>query len=95
MLIFAETIFVLRKRLSYRELLNKVELLSKRVAELEGLAEENEILRERLAKYENPKNSRNSSIPPSQDENRPKKNQSLRKSSGKKPGGRKDEKEKH
>ncbi len=75
-------------------LTNKVELLSKRVAELEGLAEENEILRERLAKYENPKNSRNSSIPPSQDRNRPKKNQSLRKSSGKKPGGQKGREEK-
>lgn len=35
------------------------------------------------------KNSRNSSIPPSQDQNRPKKNQSLRKKSGKKPGGQK------
>ena len=34
-----------------------------------------------------PKNSRNSSIPPSKDDNRPKPNQSLRKSSGKKPGG--------
>lgn len=34
-----------------------------------------------------PKNSRNSSIPPSKDENRPKKNQSLRKPTGKKPGG--------
>ena len=34
-----------------------------------------------------PKNSRNSSIPPSKDHNRPKPNQSLRKPSGKKPGG--------
>lgn len=33
------------------------------------------------------KNSRNSSVPPSKDENRPKKNQSLRTSSGRKPGG--------
>lgn len=33
------------------------------------------------------KNSRNSSIPPSKDENRPKKTTSLRESSGKKPGG--------
>jgi len=41
----------------------------------------------RLSTYETPKNSRNSSIAPSQDENRPKKNQSLRKSSGKKLGG--------
>jgi len=34
-----------------------------------------------------PKNSNNSSIPPSQDENRPKRNQSLRQKSGKKTGG--------
>ncbi|MCP3849376.1 MAG: IS66 family transposase [Gammaproteobacteria bacterium] len=80
----------MRKRPSYRELLNKVELLSKRVAELEGLAYENETLKKRLAKYETPKkNSRNSSVPPSQDQNRLKKNQSLRKPSGKKPGGQK------
>lgn len=51
------------------------------------LRRENAALRERLSKYENPKNSRNSSIPPSKDENRPKKNQSLRRSSGKKAGG--------
>lgn len=55
--------------------------------EVSLLRTENLDLRERLAKYENPKNSRNSSIPPSQDENRPKKNQSLRKSTGRKPGG--------
>lgn len=42
---------------------------------------------ERLSKYENPKNSRNSSIPPSKDENRPFKSKSLREVSGKKPGG--------
>ena len=42
-----------------------------------------------MAKYENPKNSRNSSLPPSKDENRPKPNQSLRKSSGKSVGGQK------
>jgi len=40
-----------------------------------------------LSKYETPKNSSNSSIPPSKDENRPVKNQSLRKKSGKTPGG--------
>lgn len=59
------------------ELLKKVEDLTKEVADL----------RERLSKYENPKNSDNSSMPPSSDANRPKKNQSLRKSSGKKLGG--------
>jgi transposase len=51
------------------------------------LRKENAKLKELLSSYENPKNSRNSSIPPSKDENRPKKNQSLRKSTGKKPGG--------
>ncbi len=51
--------------------------LRKRVKELE----------QRLAKYENPKNSGNSSIPPSQDPNRQTK--SLRKKSNKKVGGQK------
>lgn len=54
-----------------------------------SLKKENSFLRERLCKYENPKNSRNSSIPPSQDQNRPKPNQSLRRPTGKKPGGQK------
>jgi len=67
-------------------LLIRLEALEKKVAALE---KENAFLRARLAKYENPKNSRNSSIPPSKDENRPKKNQSLRTPSGKKPGGQK------
>lgn len=44
-------------------------------------------LEERLARYENPKNSRNSSIPPSHDYSRASKTRSLRESSGKKPGG--------
>lgn len=66
------------------ELIIRLERLELRVLELER---ENAQLRARLSKYENPKNSRNSSIPPSKDENRPKKNQSLRESTGKKPGG--------
>jgi len=41
------------------------------------LEKENAFLKEYLAKYENSKNSGNSSIPPSKDENRPKKNQSF------------------
>lgn len=57
--------------------------------EVDFLRKENADLRERLSRYENPKNSRNSSIPPSKDENRPKPNQSLRKPSGRKPGGQK------
>ena len=64
------------------------------MARLETLEKENGTLRtriseleERLARYENPKNSRNSSTPPSKDEDRPKKNQSLRRATGRKPGG--------
>lgn len=40
-----------------------------------------------LAIYKNKKNSNNSHVPPSQDQNRPKKNQSLREKTGRKPGG--------
>jgi transposase len=59
-----------------------------------GLAKENQLLKDRvadlearLAQYETPKNSSNSSKPPSSDFPKPKKTQSLRESSGKKPGG--------
>jgi len=44
-------------------------------------------LRSRIAELEHPKNSNNSSIPPSKDENRVKRNQSLREKSDRKPGG--------
>ncbi len=54
---------------------------------LDLLEKENAVLKERLSKYEPPKTSRNSSVAPSKDEHRPKPNQSLCKSSGKKPGG--------
>ncbi len=57
--------------------------------EVKALRKENAVLKEKLAKYENPKNSRNSSIPPSKDENRPKRNNSLRRQTGKKVGGQK------
>jgi len=50
--------------------------------EVKKLRKENVVLKEKLAKYENPKNSRNSSIPPSKDENRPKRNNSVRKKTG-------------
>ena len=59
----------------------ELSVLKSRDSELKS---ENTILKERLFKYEHPKNS---SIPPSKDENRAKPNQSLRKVSGKKPGG--------
>lgn len=58
--------------------------LMKRIAFLEARVVE---LEKRLAKFENPKNSRNSSVPPSKDENRPKKTQSLREDSDRKSGG--------
>ena len=74
----------------------KMERLSKKVKELEHFEKENKILRrenedlkEKLDKYENPKNSNNSSVPPSKDENRPFKSKSLRKKTGRKPGGQK------
>jgi len=91
----------LAKELSIRSLLEKidnlthvVQVLQKKVKHFEllgkeniNLKKENDMLREELAKYKNPKNSRNSSIPPSKDENRPKRNQSLREKSNRKPGG--------
>ena len=76
------------------ELIQKVESLTKRVQQLEvfekenqKLRKENAVLKQRLSRYEHPKNSNNSSIPPSKDENRPKRNQSLREKTGRKPGG--------
>ena len=56
-------------------------------SEIESLRRENDLLKERLAKYEIPRNSGNSSLPPSSDMGLVKKNQSLRKKPGKKPGG--------
>lgn len=55
------------------------------VQEVNDLRIENEALKKKLQK----KNSSNSSIPPSKDENRPKKNQTLRRSSDRKSGGQK------
>ncbi len=70
------------------------QLIEGLTARLDALEKENAGLRsrvsepeERLAGYETPKNSRNSSVPPSMDVNRPKKNRSLRDRSGKKVGG--------
>lgn len=56
-----------------------VQVLVERVKELEA----------EVHRLKNQKNSGNSSIPPSKDENRPKKNQSLRTKSGKSSGGQK------
>lgn len=84
----------LEKLSSALQLLEKKnELLEKKNELLEEktklLKRDNVILKEKLAKYENPKNSNNSSIPPSKDENRPFKSKSLRKKTGRKPGGQK------
>lgn len=68
-----------------KELRNLVEKL---IIKVDILTVENNSLRNRLSKYEHPKNSNNSSVPPSKDENRPKR-KSLREKSGKKPGGQK------
>lgn len=73
------------KDLLIQELFRRIELLEKRLAIVEA---ENQELKKRLAKYETPKNSNNSSIPPSKDENRPKR-KSLREKTGRKPGAQK------
>jgi transposase len=68
-----------------RKLQQKVDALEKKVT---ALNRENLTLKNRLSKYETPKNSNNSSVPPSKDENRPKR-KSLREKSSRKPGGQK------
>ena len=68
-----------------QELRNLVTILFERV---NILTQENTDLKRRLSKYEHQKNSNNSSVPPSKDENRPKR-KSLREKSGLKPGGQK------
>ncbi len=75
------------------DLIKKVDLLTLRIEQIEQeytvLKAENLKLKDRLSKYEHTKNSNNSSVPPSKDENRPKRNQSLREKTGRKPGGQK------
>lgn len=78
-----EDVKILQKRVEELEYL--VKILLEKVA---FLSKENAELRHRLSKYENPKNSNNSSVPPSQDENRPRR-KSLREKSNKKVGGQK------
>jgi len=68
-----------KQRPTYNDLLRTIELLLKRVADLE----------EEVRQLKVAKNSNNSSLPPGKDENRPKKNQSLRQQSGKVSGGQK------
>ena len=75
------------------DLSTELEWLRKRVHQYEGrieaLEKDNLMLREKLAKYENPKNSNNSSVPPSKDENRPFKSKSRRNKTHRRPGGQK------
>jgi len=85
----------LDKEIIIQELFRRIDLLEKRLLSLEEenkklskLKIENKELRDRLSKYETPKNSNNSSIPPSKDENRPKR-KSLREKTGRKAGGQK------
>lgn len=63
----------------------------KRILELEAevafLKELVKSLVQEIERLKHPKNSRNSSVPPSKDENRPLKTRSLRSPDGKKPGG--------
>jgi transposase len=72
------------ENLSREELLSIIDQLSKQINTLTLKVGE---LTQALELYQHPKNSGNSSIPPSKDENRPKRNQSLREKSGRKPGG--------
>jgi len=72
-----------------RKIEKLINLVNDLHSEIKGLRKENDKLKEKLAKYEHPKNSNNSSIPPSKDENRVFKSKSLRKKTGRKPGGQK------
>ena len=69
--------------------MDKDKIIEELLKALADLTKEVQYLKNRLSKYEHPKNSNNSSVPPSQDENRPKRNQSLREKTGRKPGGQK------
>jgi len=61
-----------------------IELL---LVENKELKQRVQVMEQQLAKFTTRKDSHNSSIPPSKDENRPKRTNSLREPSGKKPGG--------
>lgn len=78
----------------FNALLVRINNLEKEIVRLRHFENENQFLRnyitvleERLSKYENPKNSNNSNRPPSSDFPKQNKTNSLRTSSGKKPGG--------
>ena len=65
----------LAKKSSIKALLKRLEQTDKIVIGLtqrvKQLERENAMLKEKLNQYKNPKNSSNSSIPPSKDENKP------------------------
>lgn len=75
------------------KLLNRVDKLEVEVSSLKkenkALKKENRQLKSRLARYETPKDSGNSNMPPSTDILKSRRTTSLRKPSGKKPGGQK------
>ena len=62
-------------------------IVTMQAKQIDLLIKENEQIKEQLNKIQTKKNSRNSSVPPSKDENRPNKTNSLRTKSGRKPGG--------
>jgi len=85
----AAAVQLLEKKSEQLEKRNK--LLESKAEQLEErtklLQRENAMLKEKLDKYDHPRNSNNSSVPPSKDENRPFRSKSLRKKTGLKPGG--------
>jgi transposase len=70
-----------------KRILELEQIVTKQAAFIKSLVKIIEQLEARLSKYETPKDSSNSSIPPSKDENRPKRTQSLREAGKKKSGG--------
>ena len=76
--------FFVLKQYNHLNLKKEIERLNKVILEQSKMIDD---LKTRLDRYENPKNSRNSSIPPSHDYFRPLRTQSLREGSNKKPGG--------
>lgn len=66
---------------------NLIEKIQSQEKVIDRLITKITVLEAELAVYKNKKNSNNSHTPPSKDENRPMKNQSLREKSGKKAGG--------
>lgn len=65
---------------------DRIKELEAQVTSLQDLVKD---LLDKINKLQNRKNSNNSSVPPSKDENRPRKTKSLRTKSGKNPGGQK------